>query len=193
MLGIGVVRLSAKRILGIVAGPHSSGNTAVLVKEILKGADGKGYEPDLVCLGDLKIGHLVDCSSEKPYGVIGPEDDMVEVYPLLEGMSAFVLGTPIYFDHVAGRAKTFIDRLIYYSNDERKDSFPRDVPAVIVVTYEWDRPDAYAGVVEWMTERLEHYFKMKVVASIAAENTLKSPVAEREDLLEKAFEIGSML
>jgi len=56
---------SSKRVLGIVASPHNSGNTATLVKEVLKGAEEKGYETDLKCLGDLKINPLIASASDK--------------------------------------------------------------------------------------------------------------------------------
>ena len=44
-----------------------------------------------------------------------------------------------------------------------------------------------------MKGRFEHYWKMKVVASLKAWDTVKNPVANREDLLKKAYEIGKNL
>lgn len=182
-----------KRVLGVVASPHNSGNTATLVKEVLKGAEEKGYETDLKCLGDLNINPLVASTSDKPYGVTGPKDDMESINSSLEKMDVLVFGTPIYFDHVSDRAKIFIDRLIYYENESTKDKFPKNVPAVIVITYEWDKLEAYGSVIKWIKNTFEEYFKMKVVASLQAENTVKNPVTGREDLLEKARQIGRNL
>ena len=184
---------SPMRVLEIVASPHSSGNTATLVKEVLKGAEEKGYETDLKCLGDLKINPLIASTSDKPYGVNGPKDDMELIYSSLEKMNAFVFGTPVYFDHVSARAKIFVDRLIYYDEKSKKNLFPKNVPAVIIITYEWEKPEAYSSVVEWIKNTLEEYFKMKVVASLQAESTVKNPVVNREDLLKKARQIGRNL
>jgi len=194
---------SSKRVLGIVASPHNSGNTAILVKEVLKGAEEKGYETDLKCLGDLRINPLIASASDKqsiwspysdkPYGVTAPKDDMELIYPSLEKMNAFVFGTPVYFDHVSARAKIFIDRLIYYIEESTKDRFPKNVRVVIIITYGWDKSEAYSSVVEWIKDTLEEYFKMKVVASLQAEDTAKNPVANREDLLKKARQIGRNL
>lgn len=184
---------SSKMVLGIVASPHSSGNTATLVKEVLKGAEEKGYETDLKCLGDLKINPLVASTSDRPYGVAGPKDDMELIFSSLERMNSFVFGTPIYYDHVSARAKIFVDRLIYYDEASTKNRFPKNVRAVIIITYEWDKPEAYSSVVEWIKHTLEEYFKMKVVASLQAENTVKNPAANREDLLKKARQIGRNL
>ena len=193
----------SKRVLGIVASPRNSGNTATLVKEVLKGAEEKGHETDLKCLGNLKINPLIASTSDKqsiwssyskkPLGVTGPKDDMELIYSSLEKMNALVFGTPIYFDHISARAKIFIDRLIYYSRQSTKDRFPRDIAAVIIVTYEWKKPDAYSNVVEWIKGILENYWKMKVVATLQAENTVRIPVASREDLLKKARQIGANL
>jgi len=193
----------SKRVLGIVASPRNSGNTATLVKEVLKGAEEKGHETDLKCLGDLKINPLIASTSDKesiwspysnkPLGVIGPKDDMELIYSSLEKMNALVFGTPIYFDHISAHAKIFIDRLIYYSKKSTKNRFPKNVSAVIIVTYEWKKPDAYSNVVEWIKGRLEDYWKMKVVATLQAEDTVRNPVANREDLLKKARRIGGNL
>jgi multimeric flavodoxin WrbA len=199
----GVIVQGSKKVLGIVASPHNSGNTATLVKEVLKGAEEKGYETDLKCLGDLEINPLIASTSDKqsvwsryskkPYGVTGPKDDMELIYSSLEKMNAFVFGTPIYYDHVSARAKIFIDRLICCEHGSKMDHFPKNVPAVIVVTYEWEKPEAYSSVVEWVKNTLERYFKMKVIAVMQAENTLRNPVANREDLLNKARRQGRNL
>jgi multimeric flavodoxin WrbA len=190
---------SSKRVLGIVASPHNSGNTATLVKEVLKGAEEKRYETDLKCLGDLKINPLIACTSDKesvwspfsnkPYGVTGPKDDMELIYSSIEKMNALVFGTPIYFDHISAHAKIFIDRLIYYARESTRDRFPKNVHAVIIIAFEAGNPEAYSGVVEWIKGRLERYFRMKVVATLQAENTVRNPVANREELLKKARQI----
>ena len=184
---------SKRVVLGIVASPHNSGNTATLVKEVLKGAEERGYETDLKCLGDLRIDPLIASASDKPYGVNGPEDDMELIFSSLEKMDVLVFGTPIYFEHVSARAKIFIDRLIYYDKESTKVRFPKNVRAVVIITYEWDKPEAYSSVVKWIKKILEEYFKMKVVASLQAENTVKNPVTNREDLLKKARQIGRNL
>ena len=180
----------SKRALGIVAGPRCSGNTTALVGEVLRGAGDAGWETELRCLGALSINPLAACASDEPFGVAGPEDDMRLLYPFLEAMGAFVFGSPIYYDHVSAQAKIFIDRLHHYSKEGTRGLLPRGVAAVVVITYEWDRPGAYSGVAEWLRGRLEHYWGMRVVATLEAEGTVKRPVADRHDLLKRAYEIG---
>lgn len=183
---------SSKRILGIVASPHNSGNTATLVKAVLEGAEEKGYETELKCLGDLKMYPLVESTSE-PYGVTGPKDDTESVFSSLEKTDVIVFGTPIYFGHVSDRAKIFIDRLIYYEKPERKARLPKGASAVIIITYADERPKLYDGVIEWLKDVMKYFNGMKVVAALKAEGTDENPVEKREDLLEKARKLGKSL
>jgi multimeric flavodoxin WrbA len=181
-----------RRVLGIVASPHNSGNTATLVKAVLKGAEEKGYETELRCLGDLKLLPLVESTSE-PYDVAGPKDDVESIFSSLEKMDIVVFGTPIYFGHVSDRAKIFIDRLIYYEKPERKARLPKGASAIIIITYADDRPKLYDGVIEWLKDVMKYLNGMKVVATLKAEGTDEKPVEKRKDLLEKARKLGESL
>jgi len=181
------------KVLGIVGSPHKDGNTGTLVKTVLEGASDKGHEISLFNLVDFKIEPL---SSAEGKSVSYPEDDMVRLYPHIETMGAFVLGTPIYYDNVSDRTKVFIDRLHYYSKthgEEYRSRFPDHVKAVTIITYEWDNPEGYDEVLKWMNQTLEGYWKMKVIGSLKADNTTKRPVKERRNLLEKARQLGRSL
>jgi multimeric flavodoxin WrbA len=180
-----------KTVLGIVSSPHNSRSGATLVKAVLKGAESKGFRTELICLGDLRINPLIPSSSREPYEVTGPDDDMKLVFHSLERMSAFVFGVPVYFDHVNDRAKIFLDRLIYYAR--KKERFPKNVPAAILLTYAYDVPSSYDSVVDWIKHVLEYYRKMQVIATLQVEGVETNPVANRNDLLDKAKHIGISL
>jgi multimeric flavodoxin WrbA len=105
-------------------------------------------------------------------------------------------GTPIYYDHVSARTKLFIDRLHFYSmthGQEYHQKFQRNVKFISIVTFEWDKPDAYDAVIHWINERMNQYWKMQLVASLKAEGTHKTPVSERYMLLQNAKELGRTL
>jgi multimeric flavodoxin WrbA len=181
-----------KKVLGIVASPHNSGNTATLVKAVLKGAEEKGYETELKCLGDLKLLPLVESTSE-PYGVTGPEDDMESILSSIEKTNAIVFGTPIYFGHVSDRAKIFIDRLICYEKPERRARLPKGASVVIIITYADSRPKLYDHVIDWLRDAMKYLNGMKVVAALKAEGTDENPVEKREALLKEAHKVGASL
>jgi len=183
--------MEKKKLLAIVAGPHCSGNTATMVGHVVRGAEETGFQADLRCLGAMDIRPLLSSPATGPYGVAHPDDDMGEIYPLLESMDAFVFGTPIYFDHVSARAKIFIDRLIRYYGKE--GLFPKGVATVVVITHEWEDAKAYLGVIDWLKGRFENYFGMRVVGSLVGEGTARTPVSKRPELLDRCQQLGREL
>ena len=184
--------LECMKVLGIVAGPRSNGNTARLVTEVLEGARDAGHETVLFNLSELEIRPL-DVGDD---GYSYPEDGFSELMPHIESMDALVLGTPIYYDHVSSRAKLFIDRLYYYGKshgEEYRKLFPDDVKFISAVTCGWDNKDAYTEVVDWLEKRMTNYWNMKIHGTIKSHGTGKNPVKENKTLLEQARELGKTL
>lgn len=180
------------KILGIVAGPRKNGNSAVLVEEVLAGAKEAGNETNIFYLGEMKINPLGDADVGYSY----PDDGFTEIMPHIESMDGFVLGTPIYYDHVSSRAKLFIDRLYYYGKshgEEYRERFPNGVKCVNIISYGWDREDVYDSVLEWMNGRMTHYWDMKIVGNLKAYGTGSKPVKNDDVLRRKARELGKKL
>lgn len=180
------------KVIGIVAGPRKTGNTARLVEEVLAGAESMGHETLVFYLSELDVAPL----GADANGYVYPEDGFVELMPHLESMGALVLGTPIYYDHVSARAKLFIDRLYYYSKshgDEYRALFPDNVKFIGVFSCGWDNPNVYGEVVDWLNKRMSHYWKMDILDSIKAHGTGNNPTKENKELLNKAKALGESL
>jgi len=180
------------KILGIVAGPRKEGHTAQLVEAVLSGAREAGHETEIFFLSDLEINPI----GADEGGYFYPEDDMARLYPHIESMGALVFGTPIYYDHVSSRAKLFIDRLHYYSKThgpEYRKRFPDGVKCVNVITYDWDKEDAYDQVLKWMNRRMEHYWNMTTAGNIKAHGTGRVIQKHSKELIEEAKNIGRSL
>ena len=174
------------KVLGVVCSPCRGGNTARLVEAVIDGAKNRGCEAEIFYFGDLKVNSCRACDS---CGLTGRcvQDDVQLLYDGLTNINVSVFGTPIYHDHVAAQAKIFIDRLNAY---EWRDSFPRDVKAVVIITYEWDNPNGYDDVLERIKGRFKRYYRIETIATLKAYGTTKRPVAQRPDLLREAQIIG---
>ncbi|MGQ9515132.1 MAG: flavodoxin family protein [Thermoproteota archaeon] len=133
------------KFLGIVCSPHSKGNTAHLVKSVLDGASKHGAETEMFTFENLKINPCRVCNRCETLGRCVEEDDMQKIYDALTKTDIMVFGTPIYHDHVSAQAKIITDRLYAY---EWKNTFPKEMKAVIIITYEWDNPNGYDNVLE---------------------------------------------
>ena len=97
-------------VVGISGSPRDSGNTALLVQEVLKGIEGKTR---FISLAGLDI-HLCQnchrCFEEKRICVI--EDDIQWILQEIETCNALVLGSPCYFSNVSAQLKMLIDRSV---------------------------------------------------------------------------------
>ncbi len=178
------------KVVGIAAGARRDGNTARLVEEVLAGAREAGNETHVFYLCDMDINPLEYGED----GYIYPEDDFASMMRHLETMGGIVIGTPIYYDHVSSRAKLFIDRLYYYSvshGAEYRKLFPVGVKCVNVITCEWDRPNAYDEVLEWMNGRMKGYWKMQIIGSLKGYGSHKRAVKDNAILLAEAREMGN--
>jgi multimeric flavodoxin WrbA len=69
------------------------------------------------------------------------EDDLNDIFPLLERASIWAMASPIYYDGVSGQLKTFYDRLRFTTYDPHKLTGPRR--GIVIVTYEDDETEDY--------------------------------------------------
>ena len=98
------------RVLGIAGSPRRSGNTDLLLAEVLRGAESCGAEVKTIILSHLKIDPCQHCDTCLQTGKCKLEDDMQMVYRELEQADRTVLASPLHFMGVTAQAKAMIDR-----------------------------------------------------------------------------------
>jgi multimeric flavodoxin WrbA len=98
------------RVLGIVGSPRRSGNTEILVDEVLTGASEAGAQTEKVILSHLDIGPCRACDACKKKGRCVQQDDLLRLLEQMEQSQVWVLGTPVYYWGPTAQFKAFIDR-----------------------------------------------------------------------------------
>ncbi len=98
------------KILGICGSPRRGGNTEVLLKEALRGAQEAGAEVEEVFLRDNAISPCLEIYGCKEDGRCVIEDDFHEVAEKTVGADAIILASPIFFYTVSAHTKMFMDR-----------------------------------------------------------------------------------
>jgi multimeric flavodoxin WrbA len=90
------------------------GNTHVMVKAFLEGAEKVGAEVGNFFLVKYKINHCLGCFScwEKTPGKCVIKDDMEMLIEKFISSNVVVIATPVYVDNITGITKNFMDRLI---------------------------------------------------------------------------------
>ena len=98
------------KVLGISGSPRRNGNTELLLKELLNGAEASGLEVELVILDELSISPCTSCDSCQKDGQCVINDDMQLMYGKLLETDYVVFASPVYFKGVSAQMKALIDR-----------------------------------------------------------------------------------
>lgn len=130
------------RIIGINGSPRKKWNTATLLEHALAGASAQGAATELIHLYDLRYQGCRSCFACKlktgnSYGACALGDDLKPVLERIAAADALILGSPIYYGHVTGEMRSFLERLLfqYLVYDRNYSSLrPHDFPVTMIYT-----------------------------------------------------------
>lgn len=108
------------KIVGVSCSPRKGGNSEILVNEALKGAAAKGAETVFISLAGKNIKGCQACPKCGATGKCAIDDDMQEIYPILESADGIIVASPVYFGMYAAQTKAFLDRNYYLLKAGRK-------------------------------------------------------------------------
>ena len=108
-------------ILVLNGSPRPNGNTAAMVSAFVEGAGENGHSITVVNVCQKKIAGCLACEycHTKGQGKCIQQDEMQEVYPVLEEAEMIVLASPIYYHSVTGQLQCAINRI--YALDKPKN------------------------------------------------------------------------
>jgi len=98
------------KVLGIAGSPRRRGNTDLLLAEVLRGAGEGGAVTETVVLNNLRITPCRHCDACFERGNCVIEDDMQNIYCLLDEADRVVLASPVQFMGPTAQLKAMIDR-----------------------------------------------------------------------------------
>ena len=99
------------KIIGICGSPRLNGNTAKLIKEVLKGAQSVGAEIEFITLGNKKLSFCLSCYKCVKQGHCILNDDLNKIRKKMIKSNGLVIGSPTYNRAISGQMKTFFDRI----------------------------------------------------------------------------------
>jgi multimeric flavodoxin WrbA len=175
-------------MIGFVGSPREDGNTAALVKQILKGATSVGADTEVFFLNDLNIKGCQACMYCKSHGVCKQEDDMIHLIEEIKKSNRIVIGSPIYMGYITGQAKVFLDRLyVFFTGPNSPSKLPAGKKAALV--FSQGNPDerAFSQYIEIIPSILSRQ-GMEITDTLFAAGVPRA--ADDEALMEKAFNIG---
>ena len=109
------------KILILNGSPRPNGNTAAMVRTYAEGASEAGHTVHIVNVCQKKIAGCLACEycHTKGGGKCIQQDDMQEIYPVLEEAEMIVLASPIYYHSFTGQLQCAINRI--YALDKPKN------------------------------------------------------------------------
>lgn len=107
-------------ILVLNGSPRPNGNTAAMVAAFSEGATEKGHHVTIINVCRKKIAGCLACEycHTKGNGRCVQQDDMQEVYPVLDEAEMIVLASPVYYHSFTGQLQCAINRI--YALDKPK-------------------------------------------------------------------------
>ena len=108
------------KILVLNGSPRPDGNTASMVKAFAEGARESRHEVTIIPICKKRIAGCLACEycHTKGEGKCIQQDDMQEVYPVLQEAEMIVLASPVYYHSLTGQLQCAINRI--YALDRPK-------------------------------------------------------------------------
>lgn len=100
-------------IVAVNGSPHAAmGNTTLMIEMLRPTLSQEGFQLDVIHLAYHNIEYCKGCGFCMEKGACWIDDDHREVVKRLLGASSVILASPVYFLHIPGQMKTFIDRCL---------------------------------------------------------------------------------
>jgi multimeric flavodoxin WrbA len=98
------------KVLGISTSPRIKGNSDLLLRQALAGAESAGGNTEYVHLSDYKISPCIECNACYATGICAVQDDFQNLLKKMLDTDRLIFATPIFFMTVCAQAKMLIDR-----------------------------------------------------------------------------------
>lgn len=142
-------------ILVLNGSPRPNGNTAAMVSAFSEGAMEKGHQVTSINVCQKKIAGCLACEycHTKGNGKCIQNDDMQEVYPVLEEAEMIVLASPVYYHSFTGQIQCAVNRI--YALDKPKNL----KKAALILSSGSD--DVYGGAIYEYQNSFLDYLKLE--------------------------------
>lgn len=98
------------QVLGISTSPRIKGNSDLLLRRALAGAESAGASTEYLHLPDYKVSPCIECNACYKTGTCMVQDDYQQILKKILNADRIIFATPIFFMTVCAQAKMLIDR-----------------------------------------------------------------------------------
>lgn len=164
------------QILVLNGSPRPKGNTAAMVDAFVEGAERNGHEITVISVCRKKIAGCLACEYCHIKGNRNciQQDDMQEIYPVLEHAEMIVLASPIYYHSFTGQLQCAINRI--YALDK-----PKHLKKAALILSSGSE-DVYGGAIYEYQNSFLDYLKLEDMGIFTASEEQKNFAEKAEEL-----------
>ena len=190
-----------KKILIILGGGRSNGNTVQLAKAFMRGATEAGHHVQFISLNNINVNGCLGCKAcryEKP---CVQKDDFNSLIPKIKTADLIVFASPLYFWTISSKIKAFIERFYCIAKQDenpplgRYEKYPIHDCALLMTS---------ADNFFWTFEQAVSYYKFTLINYIGFQdkgmllaggcgNTNGKSQIHSTNYLREAFEFGKRI
>jgi len=103
------------KVIGILGSPLTEGNTALLLRQALKGVEDAGCTVEEIVVGNLDFEACKEMFFCKEHETCIMDDDMQQMYKKIKTADSIIVATPVMTMGIPGKLKSFMDRFqVFY-------------------------------------------------------------------------------
>jgi len=185
-----------KYVLALLGSPRKKGNSTVLAKQVIRGAESVGAKVETVYLNGLNIKPCQGCYACKKKNSTGcaVDDDMQPLYPKLVESDAWIIASPVYWFNMSAQTKLFMDRCFALWNEDAAINPLRNKRIAIAMSY-GDSDPFNSGCVNALRSFQDayRYAGARIVGMLYGSAEKPGAIASNPELMAQAEELGKKL
>lgn len=181
----------AKKIVILNGSPRKKGNTSALCTKFTEGAQENGNQVTEFLLNGMNIHGCLGCfggHSSKDCPCI-QKDDMAKIYPAVKECDVIVLASPLYYWHMSGQLRIYIDRLFALEESDGNLLRGNGRSCALLMAAEGN---GFEDVLTYYNHLTEHLRWKNLGAVLAGGNCDVGDIAGKSEL-QKAYELGKSI
>lgn len=171
---------------------RKNGNTKDLLNIFLEELKG---EINIIDAYRTEVGGCIDCRYCWDQRGCSVQDEMQNIYPLIDSADNIVFASPLYFNNVPGPLKNIIDRCqVYWSSRRRGDRTQiSNKKAALLVVGGAPKYNKQFKAIEIVLKGVLKDMKAEVIGHVYVPNTDKVPVIDNREAKNRARDLATKL
>jgi len=186
--------MTTKKVVVVIGSPRKNGNSTILAKQVIAGAQTNGADVESFHLHDMNIQPCRACDTcqEDMSKDCVIDDDIKLIHPQLRGADALVVASPIYWFNVSAQTKLFIDRCYALGDPQGHALTGKRIG--IILTY-GDADPFISGAVNAIRAFQDsfNYIGAKIVGMVYGTALKAGEIESNRALMDKAYRLGKKL